>query len=84
MTAEGMTGHKRAKTCHQVSEGTHWRSCRSEGISIQKVARVKKSLESTRLRKIEHPLGTEKRDCRMGKAALWEWGTNRKESLKRA
>lgn len=29
------------------------------GISIQKVARVKKSLDSTRLRKPKHPLGRE-------------------------
>jgi len=67
MTAECMTRH--SKTWYKVSNGTQ-RSCKSEGVSIQKVARVKKSLESTRLRKLEHPLGTQKEDYRMGKAAL--------------
>lgn len=33
--------------------------CKNVGISIQKVARMKKSLDSTRLRKPKHPLGRE-------------------------
>lgn len=33
--------------------------CKNMDISIQKVARVKKSLDSTRLRKPKHPLGRE-------------------------